>query len=311
MNLFFWFAVFIASLVFLIKASDYFIESAQKIGLFFGIPSFIIGVTIVALGTSLPELASSISAVYKNKSEIVVANVIGSNITNVLLILGIIGLMYRKLRFDIKIKAANLIVFFLTSLLTGLFIYDNFIYRWEAGILLSILIFYLIYNISSFKSDEEEKEEKAIDWKPYLILLLSGLIVTLSASYNIDSIIQLAKILNINEQIIALGAVALGTSLPELFVSLSAVRKNDMEIAAGNILGSNIFNIAAVIGISGMIRGLETTSMMLWIFFPIMVFATIIYVVTIFTKRIPLWLTVVLIASYSIFIYQLFQQNLS
>lgn len=301
-----WGAVFILSLIGLIKASDFFIDAAEKIGLSFGVPPVIIGVSIVALGTSLPELASSISAVLKNSSEIVVSNVVGSNCTNILLILGVIGLAYKAKPFEVSFKLQDKIIFPLSALLLVLFCFDGRMQLWESGVMCAGLAYYLFYNLRAFAGNSNGEELPKLHWSVWPILILSGAAVFLSATYNIESILKLSGELGIGKEIIALGAVALGTSLPELFVCLAAIKKNNMGIVMGNILGSNIFNILAVMGIPGLIGRLDVPAVVISYFLPLMVVATLLFILLSRHGRISKAFGFLMMAMYLLFVGLLF-----
>ncbi len=308
MGLLFWVFIFCFTLFCLLRSSDFFIDSAEKIGAAIGIPSFVIGATIVALGTSLPELASSIAAVMQKSTEIVVANVVGSNITNIFLVAGGVSLLFAKVKFSFKASIADYLVFAVSAALAAYFSYDGIVKSWEAGILLLILLSYLI-SILFQVGNEEAEEDTKLELKYFLILLLGGLGVFVSATYNIESIIAIAKILNIEEGYIALGAVALGTSLPELFVSIGAARKNKLGIALGNIIGSNIFNVVAVIGISGIISPLQVPDYIINMAIPLFLLATVIFLIILFAKQTNRIIGLLCIGLYAYYIYQIFSNT--
>ena len=248
-----WIVIFIVSLFVLIKASDFFTDSAEQIGLFFGISPFLIGVTIVSVGTSMPELISSIVAVSQNSSEIVFGNVIGSNIANIFLIIGVASLISSPLRIQYELINVDLPLFVGSTFLLGLTVLDGEFSLNEAIICILGYIVYVLYTISSGKeeqrSDLENKSNKSLPLKPIVIVVVSSLFIFLGANYTIESVTKISEILNIGKELIAVSAVALGTSLPELIVTISAARKGKPEIAVGNVLGSNIFNSLVVMGI--------------------------------------------------------------
>ena len=159
LNLTIWIIVFIASLVALIKASDYFTDAAEKIGLFLKMPAFIVGVTIVAIGTSLPELVSSIFAVLRNSSEIVVGNVIGSNIANIFLVLGVAAILGKKLKVEYRLSNVDLPMLFGATVLFSISIWDGLFTIGEAILSLCLLGVYITYTVSTKKPDKEIKKE--------------------------------------------------------------------------------------------------------------------------------------------------------
>jgi len=307
-NVFVWSAIFIGSLGVLVKASDYFTKASEKIGKFIGIPSFITGVTIVAIGTSLPELVSSIIAVLKNSSEIVIGNVLGSNITNIFLILGLAGIVGRKIKISFELIHVDLpflagsAFFILVTLLDGKF---SFLEALLSVVAISIYLFYTISTVKKKEKNSQSKKEK-INLSTFLILLVSGFFVYLGAKYTIESVIKLSEILNIAKEVIVASFVALGTSLPELTVSLVAAKKGNSEIAVGNILGSNIFNSFGVMGISGIVGTLLTTKIVLNFLLPISTLATLLYFFITQDKEITKWEGMLLLIFYIFYFVRLF-----
>ncbi len=305
-------AIFIASLAVLIKSSDYFIQSAEKIGKYFGIPAFIIGVTIVALGTSLPELVSSIIAVIQDSSEIVAGNVIGSNIANIFLILGIAAILGKKLKISFELIHVDLPLLVGSAALLTFTILDG-VFTWKEGtISLLGLAIYLFYTASSGKEIEAEqgkikntKKEK-LGGKTIPILLASCGFIFLGAKFTIDSIINLSNILNIGKEVIAMSAVAFGTSLPELMVTISAAKKGNAEMAVGNVLGSNIFNSFAVMGVPAFFGVLIIPKEILVFSLPVMLTATLLYFFMTQEKQITRWEGWFLIVFYGFFIGKIF-----
>ena len=310
LDLFIWIAVFFVSLLVLIKSSDYFTDSAEKIGIFFGLPAFIAGVTIVAVGTSLPELISSIFAVLRNSSEIVVGNVIGSNITNIFLILGIIAILSKKLKIAYELIHVDLPLLVGSAFLLAITIWDGIFSLGEAFLCIAGFLIYLNYTLNSEKrhKDKEIKKEmkglkiEKLGFKVWAILVISAFFIFLGAKYTIESVIELSGILNVGKEIIALTAVALGTSLPELAVSVVAARKGKPEIAVGNILGSNIFNTFAVMGIPALFGTLIIPNNMLIFALPIMIIATLLFFFITQEKEITRWEGWLLVLFYVFFV---------
>ena len=252
-SLIFWVVIFVVSLFCLIKASDFFTDAAEKIGISLGISPFLVGVTIVSVGTSLPELISSVVAVFQDSSEIVFGNVIGSNIANIFLIIGVASLISSPLRIQYELINVDLPLFVGSAFLLGLTVLDGQFSINEAIICVFGYVVYVLYTISSGKeeqgSGEDKDSNKSLPLKQLGIVVVSSLFVFLGATYTIESVTKISEMLNIGKELIALSAVALGTSLPELIVTISAARKGNPEIAVGNVLGSNIFNSLMVMGI--------------------------------------------------------------
>ncbi|MAF35466.1 conjugal transfer protein TraR [Candidatus Woesearchaeota archaeon] len=311
MALLLWCAVFIVALLVLVKAADLFTRAAEKIGKKIGIPAFIVGVTIVSIGTSLPEIISSILAVLRGTSEMVVGNVIGSNITNIFLILGISAIVSKKLTLTYELIHVDLPIFVGSGFVLAVTIWDGIFSRGEAWIMLAGIFIYLMYMISvqkTHKHKEIKKEMKgemkkeAIHPMTWLTLVLSAVMIYFGADYTVQSVMELSAILGIGTEIIAITAVALGTSLPELVVSITAAHKGKPEIAVGNILGSNIFNTFAVMGVPGLFGALVIPQSILFLGLPIMIMATIIYFFMTQDKQITQWEGWMLLLFYVLFV---------
>ena len=241
----------------LVKGADWFVEGASGIADKFGIPQLVIGLTIVAMGTSAPETAVSITAALKGNASIAVGNVVGSNILNVLIILGIssvitsIAVAKTTVRYEIPIMLA------ITLLMLAFGANGGTICLWEGIVLLLCFVGYLAYMFVMVKKGEMQSEEIESGNKPVWKMLLAGVVglglIILGSDITVDAATALDKIFGMSEKFIGLTVVALGTSLPELFTSVIAARKGKADIAIGNIVGSNIFNILFVIGTSALI----------------------------------------------------------
>ena len=218
--LIFWIIIFAISLFVLVKAADYFTDFSERIGLALGIPQFIIGVTIVSIGTSLPELTSSIAAVLKGSTEIVAGNVLGSNIANILLVIGLAAFLSKKIavkrdiiKLDLPLLAAGGVM------LIVMIMWDGRVTLGEGIIALLTYLVYFHYTLKYHEKEKPTKSEKGhVGFKLIFGLILSAFFVYLGANYTIEGVINIADILDISTGVIALSAVAIGTSLPELLV---------------------------------------------------------------------------------------------
>lgn len=266
--------IFVVSIVALLWASDRFVESAERIGLSWGISPFIIGVTIVAFGTSLPELATSIAAVLGGEPEIVVSNVVGSNITNIALVLGLSAVLVKSIDLENNLWFIDVPFLWGSAFLMYFLVSDGRFSIFEAVLCLAGIVLFLSYSLKDDNKPAAEDRPSA-SWKDYLLLLVGAVIVSMAASWAISSITNISKILNIAPKVIALTAVALGTSLPEVAVSLSAARKGRASIAVGNALGSNVFNTFVVMGIPRFFGDLVIPGDILSTYLPLMVAMTI------------------------------------
>lgn len=245
--------------VLLVKGADWFVEGASRVAERFGIPQLVIGLTIVAMGTSLPEAAVSVSAALKGSAEITIGNILGSNILNVLLILGLTAVITPVAVQKSTIKYEIPYVVVVSAVLMGIGYADGVVGRLDGVILWILFIMYLLYLLKMAKSGADVIEEMPGDGKPMpvwkmLVMIVAGAaMIVLGSNLAVDAASGLARIFGMSERLIGLTIVAFGTSLPELVTSVTAAIKGKADIAVGNIVGSNIFNILFVVGTSALI----------------------------------------------------------
>ncbi len=258
-----------AGFTMLIKGADFFVDGSSGIASRFGIPQLVVGLTVVAMGTSAPEAAVSISAALKGNAGITIGNVAGSNILNILIILGLTAFLAKKIvpvaSSTIKYEMPFMTV--ITFILLWMGYAGNEITRLEGAGLWVVFLLYLFYLLKMAKKgaegnsgdDEGDSSGKGMDKKEksmamLLLFTVVGLVlIVIGSSVTVDAATAIARIIGLSERFIGLTIVALGTSLPELFTSVSAARKGNADIAIGNIVGSNIFNILFVVGTSALI----------------------------------------------------------
>ena len=240
----------------LVKGADWFVDGVSGIAERFGIPQLVIGLTIVAMGTSAPEAAVSITAALKGNAEITIGNIVGSNILNILIILGITSVIV-----SVAVARSTLLyeipyMLLITAVLLIMGITGNSISFVEGIVLWGLFIAYLAYLFRMAKRDktevQEDKKQRSI-WSMLLFAVIGGGLIIAGSSVTVDSASNIARVLGLSERFIGLTIVALGTSLPELFTSVTAAIKGKADIAIGNIVGSNIFNILFVIGTTALI----------------------------------------------------------
>lgn len=241
--------------ILLVKGADWFVDGSSGIATKFKIPQLVIGLTIVAMGTSAPEAAVSITAALKGNADITVGNIVGSNILNILIILGLSALITPLVvaKSTIKLEIPFMIAVTLLLLAIG---YDGTIGFWEGMLLLVVFVIYLGYLFFMAKKEKKEdcEERMELSISKALIWTVVGLVfIVCGSNVTVDAATKIAQVLGLSERFIGLTIVALGTSLPELFTSVSAARKGNADIAIGNIVGSNIFNILFVVGLSAVI----------------------------------------------------------
>ncbi len=299
-------ALFVVSLGVLLKASDWFVDSAEEIGLSFGISPFIIGLTIVAFGTSLPELATSVAAVLAGNSEIVVGNVVGSNITNIALVLGIVALIANPIKLDYNIWHVDMPYLWGSAFLLYFTLFDGKFTLFESILFLVGIIIFLFYSMKSDDGDEQQERTK-LGFRPFALLIIGGILVWLGADYTIQAISHLSALAGIDPEVIALSAVALGTSLPEVIVSVSAARKGKSSIAVGNVLGSNIFNTYLVMAIPSFFGTLVIPENILAFSLPFMIAMTILFGIISNNKKITRWEGVLVLMFYIFYLISLFE----
>jgi len=238
----------------LVKGADRFVDGSAGLAKKLGIPQLVIGLTIVAMGTSAPEAAVSINASLKGNSGIAIGNVVGSNILNILIILGVSAVLATMAIQKSTLKYEIPYMIFVTVVLIVLGMSGEYVTRIEGVVLWVLFLVYLAYLFKLAKqgTDEDSTEDRP-GWKLCISMILGGVIVVWGSDITVDSATAIAKMIGLSERFIGLTIVALGTSLPELVTSVVAARKGNADIAIGNIVGSNIFNILFVIGTASII----------------------------------------------------------
>lgn len=245
-----------AGFVMLVRGADWFVDGAAGIAEKFGIPQLVVGLTIVAMGTSAPEAAVSITAALKGSAAITIGNVVGSNILNILIILGITSAIVTiaVAKSTVKFEIPYMII--ITVLLLILGITGNRISFMEGILLWAAFLIYLGYLFIMAKNNkedvEEEKESKPV-WMLVILTLIGLVLIIWGSDVTVDAASRIAGAAGMSKRFIGLTIVALGTSLPELFTSVSAAMKGKADIAIGNIVGSNVFNILFVVGTTALI----------------------------------------------------------
>mgnify|MGYP000144396325 CR=1 FL=1 len=248
--------ILLAGFLFLVKGADWFVEGAASIAKKLGIPQLIIGLTIVAMGTSMPEAAVSITAAINKNAGITIGNVVGSNILNIFIILGITAVIT-----NVAIQKSTLLyeIPFMTVITIILLIFGitgsevTFI---EGVIFWILFLIYLGYLFVMAKKGNDQEEAEAKDnpvWKCMLLMVIGGILVVKGSDFAVSGATEIARYFGMSERFIGLTIVALGTSLPELVTSVVAAKKNQAGMALGNVIGSNIFNILLVGGLASAI----------------------------------------------------------
>ena len=244
--------------MFLIKGADFFVDSSSFIARKFGIPSVIVGMTIVAMGTSAPELSVSINSSLAGLNDMSIANVVGSNIFNLLAALGLSSL-FGKLKIS---NYKDIFIMLGTSFLLALLAANGNLSLLDGIIMLTIFTCYILMMIRQSKKSQEvvEQENKPL-FKTILLGILGLIGIIIGGDFVVDSASAIALQLGMSENLVGLTIVAVGTSLPETITSIMATRKGELDIAVGNIIGSNIFNILLILGVASSISPMLVTSL--------------------------------------------------
>lgn len=256
------FIIFIAAMSALIYGADFIIKESERIALHFNISHFVIGATLVAFGTSLPEMAASMMAASQDKSDMAVANVVGSVIFNITMVLGIVFFIAKTMHPKRNLFAQDSAWVIVPLILFFIMVQDGVISRMDGLLYLLLMISYLVFLFTDAKEDlegeiDEDLEKEKFNWAKTIPLLIIGFALTIGgANFVIESGTNIAREFGISEWIIGIFLISLGTSLPELVVSLVAVKKGHAEMSIGNIIGSNVANFSMVLGAASLVNPL-------------------------------------------------------
>jgi cation:H+ antiporter len=305
-----WSGALFAALFVLVRGADLFVEGAKRIGIKLGMSSFAVGVLIVGLGTSLPELASSLAAVLAGTTEIVVANVVGSNITNILLIVGVLAVLSGPVMINKDLLRTELPIFFISTVHFIASVYDGQIDRIEALLLFGTLLAYIWYlfsphNVARDEMSVEDSKKNKLGIKPIVFVIMGIIAVLAGAHYTVAMAVNLATGLAIPIGLVSIAAIAIGTSLPELFVSVQAARSGETDLAIGNIFGSNAFNILLVVGLPGLITPLVAGEVVMQLGLAILLAASLILFVSGLARQIQKWEGVMMLLFFTFFMVKL------
>ncbi|AEE51987.1 calcium/sodium antiporter [Haliscomenobacter hydrossis] len=307
------FLIFTLALTGLLIAARYFTTAAEQIGFYFKMPAFIIGVFIVGIGTSLPELVSGVISVSKGVSEILPGNIMGANISNILLITGLVAYLNRK---DIVLTEGYIFVH-LHYLLGAFFIlvmmvYDGEIKWLEALVGLFAFLAYSFYLIKPAEQagigdelQDEQPSNPSFPLKALITLLIAGVGIYFGANYTVSSISNIAQSLQIAPSIIALTLLSIGTTLPELAVNVSAIRKGNAEMAIGNVLGSCIFNTLTIPAVASWFGPIHIPGDLLAFSLPVMLGSGLFFYLLTQDRRISRWEGILFMLIYGLFLLKI------
>lgn len=256
------FIIFIAAMSALIYGADFIVRESERIALHFDISHFVIGATLVAFGTSLPEMAASMMASAHGKSDMAVANVVGSVVFNITLVLGVVFFISKKMVPNRDLFALDSAWVVVPPVIFLIMIQDTEINRFEGALYLLLMVSYILFLFKSSRNDlegdiDEDLVKEKFNWSKTITLLIIGFILTIGgANFVVESGTNIARTLGVSEWVIGLFLIALGTSLPELVVSIVAIKKGNAEMSIGNIIGSNVANFSMVLGSAALIHPL-------------------------------------------------------
>ena len=274
----------ILGLVFLIFGGDLLVRSAVSFAEKFGVSSFLIGVTVVSFGTSIPELMVSIQAAMDQAADIAIGNVLGSNIANIALVLGV-SVVIRPLSITTNTYKLSWWVMLISSLLFILFLLDNVITKMEGLLLIAGLFCFIFFSIKRNIPNEESIISKINIQTGILFFVLGAIGLYFGSELFVESAISIASFFDVPKFVIGITVVALGTSLPELVTSIVALMKGQNNISLGNLIGSNIFNVFAVLGITSLIQELGTSSILLFLDFGVMLAVILVFGYQLFVRK--------------------------
>tara|TARA_B100000900_G_scaffold119165_2_gene100465 strand:+ start:13430 stop:14365 length:936 start_codon:yes stop_codon:yes gene_type:complete len=299
---------------FLVIGGEFIVRSSVALSFKFNISKFVIGMTVVSFATSLPELIVSINAAMNDSPSIAINNIIGSNIANIGLVLSLIAIL-SNISVDKKFFKRDWPWMFFLSLALWLFISNDYILsRYEGLMLLILLTIFIVSvlknsNTVEMHSEVNDKLSNASNFKIFIWLTISIITLYFGAEFLVDGAVNFAEQINISEAVISVSIVAIGTSIPELAASLVAITKNEKGISVGNLIGSNIFNIGSVLGITALIKEIPIAEEIIqrdiiWM----LIFALLIMILVIFPERnkVSKYKGLIMILAYFLFIFQAF-----
>ncbi len=304
--------LFLLALTALVISGRKLVQSAMVVGRWAGLPAFAIGIVVVGIGTSLPEMITGILSVRRHVSEIVAANVIGANISNILLITGMIALLHRQ---TIHLDRAYLYIdlnFMLGGFLFfGIVAYDGIIEVAEAVVGMGMYAVYVVFLVRSSAIEEVKGVPARTAGVPYsslLWLLVASAGLYGGAHFTIEGLVRLAQDLEIPKSLIALTILSLGTTLPELVVSMSALRKGEVQVAVGNVLGSCVFNAMMITPLAALFGSISVPDNLRLFALPIMAACGLFFYLLTQEKRISVWEGIMFVLLYVLFLVKISSQ---
>jgi len=312
-----WILYLVIALFALVRGSGMFVTGAKQVGQSLGMSSFAIGVLIVGFGTSLPEFASSIAAALNGSTEIVLANAVGSNLTNILLIVGVLAVVSGGVIIKRDLLQTELPVFFISTTLFVAVVLDGRVDRIEGLLLLGTFVAYVWYLFAESRREALEESQQCgaaaeeaapkLEMKSFFYIGIGVAAVLGGAHYTVEMVVNIATELSVPIGLVSIGAIALGTSLPELFVSLRSIKDGETELAIGNIFGSNAFNMLIVVSVPALITPLTADAVVMDLGLKVLVAASLIFFVLGLARHVMRWEGMMLLLFFSFFAIKLVQ----
>jgi len=305
-----WTVYLVIALFALVRGSGIFVTGAKQVGASLGMSQFTIGVLIIGFGTSLPEFASSIAAAIQGSTEIVVANAVGSNITNILLIVGMLAVVGGGVIIKRDLIKTELPVFFISTTLFVAIVFDGSVDRIEALLLLGTFASYVWYLFVDSGGDDSAESTKVssrpdLEKKSILLIFIGVAAVVAGAHFTVEMVVNIATALKVPLGLVSIGAIALGTSLPELFVSLRSIKDGEAEMAIGNIFGSNAFNMLIVVSVPALITPLVADEVVMDLGLKILMVASLIFFVVGLARHVMRWEGMMMLLFFLFFVVKL------
>jgi len=309
MSLTLWILTFVLALAVLLKASNVLVSGASKLVKALGWSSFFIGMTVLAIGTSLPELASSLWAVQSNTTSLVASNVLGSNIANILLILGLGAVAYKGINSNESSRSLIGLLLGSTFLLI-VTIYDGTVQWFEGLVLIGAFVITLLHNAAEYREGRFEAlknwfNPESFDAKLLLTLILSGAATLASSYFVVKALEEIASKANLMPSVLGASLLALGTSLPELAVTFAALKKGKVDMAIGTLIGSNLFNATLVLGLPSLFHTLTVTGDTLTLGLPFLLMSTLLLIFALSQRKLSSYEGAIYVLLYGVFSFQL------
>jgi len=305
-----WIVYLAIALFALVRGAGIFVTGAKQVGTSLGMSKFAIGVLIVGFGTSLPEFASSIAAALNGSTEIVVANAVGSNITNILLIVGMLAVVGGSVVIKRDLQKTELSVFFISTTLFIAVVFDGSVDRIEACLLLGTFVSYVWYLFAEANNENsaeliQKSSNPKLDTKSIVYIVIGVAAVLIGAHFTVEMVVNIATALEVPIGLVSIGAIALGTSLPELFVSMQSIKDGEAELAIGNIFGSNAFNMLIVVSVPALITPLTADEVVMGLGLKILAVASAIFFVTGLARQVMRWEGMMMLLFFVFFVVKL------